>query len=155
MLRTLMMTAAAACAFGGAAVAQDANKAAQMAHQVREAHMTLYAANLGPMGAMAKGEMEFDGELAAALAGNIASLARLTEYNYWVEGSDSESLEDSRALPAAFNNLDDIKSDMAELAQKADALQAAAGQGKEAFVPAFQEVGKTCGGCHEEYREPE
>ncbi len=137
---------------GSAVVAQDQPTPAERAHQVRQAHMMLFAYNLGPLGAMAKGEMEWNGDLAATHAQNIASLASVDMSSYWVEGSDSELLEDSRALPAIWDNLDDVASKEEAVAKAATAAAQAAGEGQEAFAAAFADLGKSCGGCHEDYR---
>lgn len=145
----------AAVGLAGAAYAQDATQAAQRAHETRAHHMQLYAFNLGPLVGMARGDVVFDAEVAAAHAGNIAGLASLDQRGYWVEGSDSESLADSRALPAVWENMDDVMAKTASLAERAAAAEQAAAGGQEAFVAAFGAVGQACGACHEIYRAPE
>ena len=66
----------------------------------RKAHMQLYSFNLGTLGAMAKGEVEYDADAASAAAGNLAALAALSQRAYWVPGTSSDDLPDeSRALP--------------------------------------------------------
>ncbi len=117
--------------------------------------MALFAHNLGPLGAMAKGEMEYDADIATRNARNIASLASVDMSSYWVEGSDSFSMDESRALPAIWDNLDDVNKKREALVEAASAAADAAGQGREAFAPAFAQLGKACGGCHEDYRKPE
>lgn len=150
-----LLLAATMLGLAGAALAQDANEAAKRSHETREHHMRLNAFNIAPLGAMAKGEMPFDAELAAAHANNIAALSRLNKHGYWVEGSDSESLEDSRALPVIWENLEEVEAGFEELATAAEAAAAAAPEGQEAFAAAFGQVGAACGSCHEEYRAPE
>jgi cytochrome c556 len=138
-----------------ASSAQEGPSPAERAYEMREGHMKLYAYNLGPLGAMAKGEMEYDAALAQTHAGNIADYARVDLSSYWVEGSDSMSLEDSRALPAIWDNLQDVAAKQDALLQAAEAAEAAAPEGLDAFRTAFAEVGKSCGACHEDYREPQ
>ena len=152
--KTLLLTAAL-LGLAGAAFAQDADEAAVRAHEARVHHMQLNAFSLAPLGAMAQGEMPFDAELAAAKASNIAALARLDQTGYWVEGSDSESLEDSRALPVIWEDLAEVQGRFDELATAAEATAAAAAEGQEAFAAAFGELGGTCGSCHEDFREPQ
>lgn len=149
----------ATLAFGAAflalpAGAQDMSPA-ERAHALRMAHMSLYSGNLGPLVGMARGEIEYDAETAAMHAGNIASYAMVDLTPYWVEGSSSEELEDSRALPAIWENLEDVAAQQQDLAEAAQAAADAAPEGREAFVAAFQSVGEACGSCHEDYREPE
>jgi cytochrome c556 len=117
--------------------------------------MNLYVANLGPLVQMARGEIDYDAEMAELHAGNIAAYAQVDLTPLWVEGSSSEDLEDSRALPAIWDNLEDVASQQADLAEAADAAAGAAGDGQEAFVAAFRQVGEACGACHEDYREPD
>lgn len=136
------------------ALAQDMSPA-ERAHALRQAHMSLNSANLGPLVGMARGEVEYDAETAATRAGNIASYASVDLRPYFVEGSSSDDLEDSRALPAIWDNLDDVASKQIALAEAAQAAADAAPEGQEAFVQAFRAVGEACSSCHEDYRQPD
>ena len=117
--------------------------------------MSLYAANLGPLVGMARGEVEYDAEMAATRAGNIAAYSSVDIIPYFVEGSSSEDLEDSRALPSIWDNLEDVAAKQMALHEAAQAATDAAADGQEAFVAAFQQVGEACSSCHEDYREPD
>lgn len=152
MRLSLLATGLAALALP--AIAQDMSPA-ERGHALREAHMSLYSANLGPLVGMARGEIDYDAEMAATRAGNIASYAGADILPYFVEGSSSDDLEDSRALPAIWQDMEDFTSKQAELAEAAQAAAAAAPDGRDAFVAAFQRVGQACGDCHETYREPD
>lgn len=145
---------AAAAILAAPAIAQDASPA-ERAQQLRNGHMFLYGANIGPLSQMAKGEMEFDADAAALHASNIAAYASVDLTPLWVEGSSTEDLEDSRALPAIWDNLEDVQSKQDDLVQAAEKLASAAPEGQEAFGAAFREMGQACGSCHEDYREPE
>ena len=145
---------AVAAALALPAAAQDASPA-ERAHELREAHMQLYSANIGPLVEMARGERDYDADLAETLAGNIASYASADLGPLWVEGSSSFDLEDSRALPAIWDNLDDVAAKNDALAEAAQTAASAAPEGQEAFVAAFRSVGEACGSCHEDYREPD
>ena len=100
-LKAIFALAAAGTVAASALNAQDGPSPQERAYALREAHMSLFAHNIGPLGGMAKGEVEYDPDIAARNARNIANLASVDMTSYWVEGSDSESLPDSRALPAA------------------------------------------------------
>lgn len=152
MRLSLLATCVTALAFP--ALAQDMSPA-ERAHALRQAHMSLYSANLGPLVGMARGEIDYDAEMAAMRAGNIASYAGVDLRPYLVEGSSSDDLEDSRALPAIWQDVEDFASKQADLAEAAQAAAAAAPDGRDAFVAAFQGVGQACGDCHETYREPD
>ncbi len=152
-MRLAILVVGAAIA-GVPAVAQEMS-AAERAHQLRNSHMSLYSANLGPLVGMARGEVEYDAETAALHAGNIAAYAAVDLTPLWIEGSSSEELEDSRALPSIWENLEDVAAYQQSLEEAALAAAEAAPEGQEAFVAAFREVGQTCGGCHEDYRQPD
>lgn len=148
----------AVCLAGGVAAASTAiagGHAGNPAVKARKAHMQLYAFNLGTLGAMAKGEVEYDADAASAAAGNLASLAALSQRAYWVPGTSSDDLPDeSRALPAIWEEGSKAGEIGASFAEAAAALAAVAGDGKDAMAAAMGAVGKGCGDCHEGYRKP-
>ena len=125
------------------------------AQDARNAHMSLYGFNLGQLGPMAKGEVEYDADAAAAFAANIARLAGMDERAYWPEGTSSEDDPESRALPIIWNQMDEFMAISASLEADAEALQAAAANGIDAFRPAFGKMAANCGACHRTYRAPE
>lgn len=120
--------------------------------KARKAHMQLMAFELGPIGAMAKGEMDYDAEVAAAYAGNLAALASMDWTAYMVEGSDNGSMEGTRLLPAALSDMDGFFKAQNDLATAAAALAESAGNGVEALQAGLGPVGGACGACHKAYR---
>ena len=74
---------------------------------------------------------------------------------HWPAGSDSMSIEGTRALPAIWDNLPDVLDKWAALGTAAGQLQAVAGTGQEAIGPALGPVGGACKACHDDYRQPE
>ena len=122
--------------------------------KARQAHMTLYAHNIGIMGGMAKGAMDYNADLASVAATNLATLAGLNQMTYWPEGSDSENNANTAALPKAWANIDDIVKKSEDLAKAAMTLQAEAGNGLDALRAAIGPVGEACGACHKAYRKP-
>ena len=153
MMRLATLALAAVTA-SSPALAQDMSPTEQ-AHALRQAHMGLYAANLGPLVRMARGEVEYDPDVAALRAGNIAAYSSANIVPYFVEGSSSDDLEDSRALPEIWDNLDDVAAKQAALHEAAQGVVSAAGEGQEAFASAFGALGQACSNCHEDYRQPE
>ena len=152
MLRPILITA---CLVALPALAQEDEENLPIAVQAREGHMKAYALHLGALGAMAKGEMEYDAEMASAHASELAALAGLAQTGYWPEGTSSEDIEGSRALPAIWSDMDDFKSKMNGLHEAAMALEGAAGGGAEQLQAAFGGVGQACGACHKTYRAEE
>lgn len=123
--------------------------------KARKSHMQLYAHNLGILGAMAKGEVDYDAGAASAAANNIASLSTLDQRSYWVPGTSTAELgEETRALPAIWQEGSKAAEIGGQLAEAAAALAAVAGDGQAALGPAMGGVGKACGTCHENYQQP-
>ena len=73
---------------------------------------------------------------------------------YWEPGTDSESVEGSRALPALWENIPDAIEKGQTLAAAAATLAENAGtlEGIQANLGA---VGRVCGACHEAYQVPD
>lgn len=123
--------------------------------KARRAQMTLYSYNLAPLGAMAKGTIPYDADVATKAATNLASLAKLDQSRLWVEGSDQMSVDNTRALPDIWNNLDDVAAKATAMSAAADAMQVAAGTDLAALQAAMGDLGGACGACHKVYRAPE
>lgn len=143
----VLTLAAASVAFAGGHGGNPAVKA-------RKAHMQLYQHNLGILGNMAKGDMEYDAEAATAAANNLVALSGLSQRGYWAPGTSNADLGDeTRALPALWES----GSKAMEIGQAVNAaaveLAAVAGNGQEALGPAVGALGKQCGACHEDYRQ--
>lgn len=122
--------------------------------KARKAHMQLYAHNIGILAGMARGNTEYDADAAVAAASNLADLSHINEASYWVPGTDSESIDGTRALPALFENLDDVQAKIDQLNAASVALSETAGNGLEAVQAGLGPVGQVCGSCHDDYRVP-
>ncbi len=131
-----------------------ADKAIEAAVKARQSQMTLYAFNMGLLGAMAKGEVDYDATAASAAAGNLAALSRMDQSRLWPQGSDSEALglDTTKAAPAIWAAGSTVGEKGMAFGAAAMALEAAAGGGLDALRGAMGDVGKSCGGCHESYR---
>lgn len=122
--------------------------------KARKSQMQLYAFNLGVLGAMAKEEMPYDAAAASGAADNLAALATLSQAGYWLPGSDSDSVETSRALPAIWAPDSTAGEKGKDFVDAVLAMQSAAGTDLGALQAAMGAVGKSCGACHEDYRKP-
>ncbi|MDD9922217.1 MAG: cytochrome c [Boseongicola sp.] len=121
--------------------------------KARKAHMQLYAHNLGILGGMARGNMEYDADAAQAAASNMAALSSLNQRSYWAPGTSNAELGDeTKALPAIWEQGSTAGQIGGELAAASAALAEVAGNGLEALGPALGPVGATCGACHKAYR---
>ncbi|SEW08367.1 Cytochrome c556 [Cognatiyoonia koreensis] len=123
------------------------------AMNARNAHMQLYSFYLGPLSAMVKEEAPYDASVAGAAASNLAALAGMDQYGYWVEGSDA-SIEGSRAKAEIWTDGEGFAASQMALTEAAVALSSAAGTDLDALKAGFGNVGKACGACHEAYRAP-
>lgn len=120
--------------------------------KARQAQMQIYAFNIGILGAMAKGQSEYDADAAVLAATNIVNAASIHQPQAWMPGSDSSAVEGTRALPALWQNFPDVGAKSAELKAAAEAMQAAAGNGQQALGGAIGRLGAACGACHKAYR---
>ena len=120
--------------------------------KARQAHMQLYAANLGVLGGMARGNMDYDADAAQAAADNLAALAGMNQMFYWPPGSHAGAIEGSRALEAIWTD-GGIGEKGAAFGAAVMAMQTAAGGGLESLQGAIGPLGASCGGCHDGYRQ--
>ena len=146
--------ATAALALGAVSYADSIEGPFAGAIKARHGQMNLYALNMGVLGAMAKGEAEYDADAAAGAAANILALSQLDASAMWPAGSDNFSSDGTRALPAIWENFPDIAQKAADLTAAAEAMNGAAGESLEALQAAMPAMGAACGGCHRAYREP-
>lgn len=152
--RKLTVSVAAVAVVGTIAIA--GGHAGNPAVTARNAHMQLYSHNLGILGDMAKGEAEYNADLAQAAADNLAALATFNQMSYWVPGTSNAELGDeTRALPAGFDpaNLEDVIAKSTAMAEAALAMKEAAGS-LEGIQASIGGVGEACGACHKAYRAP-
>jgi cytochrome c556 len=136
-------------------VSAQAQDAVSAAIKARQAQMALYAFNLGQLGAMAKGAVDYDADAAKAAAGNLVKLTSLSGGAMWLPGSDDMSADKTRALPAIWENFPDVAAKSSAVAEAAVAMEAASGNGLDALRGAIGPLGGACGACHKAYRAPE
>lgn len=146
----LAIATAATLTVGAPALAQDAASAAVKA---RQSHMQLYAYNLGILGGMAKGAVEYDADAAQTAADNLATLATMNTYSYWLPGTAAGEIDGSKALAAIWEEGSDIGAKAGALGEAALAMKAAAGTDLAALQGAIGPLGASCGGCHKAYRQ--
>lgn len=145
--------AIAACAATAVFSGGHADKAAKAAVKARQATMTLYAFELGALGAMAKGDVEYNADAATAAAANLAKVTSMNQARLWLPGTSTAELGDATgALPALWESGSKAADIGKELAMAAVAMEAAAGEGLDSLRGAIGAVGKTCGACHDDYR---
>lgn len=143
-----------AAVVAGVALAQATPEEIAAAVEARQAHMKAYGAALGVLGKMAQGEVAYDAAAATEAATQLVTLSA-TDISAWFPvGSEAGNFPESEALPAIWENPEDVGAKAAALTAAAEALQAAAGTDLAALQGAIGPVGAACGACHELYRQP-
>lgn len=128
-----------------------ANEAAITA---RKSQFQLFAFNLGVLGSMAQGRIDYDAEAAQAAADHLYHLTRYNHLAMWPAESDNANAANTRALPAIWDNLEDFVTRYEALQTGAEAMQAAAGTDLAALQGALGGVAGACSACHDNYRAP-
>lgn len=120
----------------------------------RQAMFQTYSFNMGILGAMAKGKIEYNADLAAESAANLNAAVNFGQSAMWPEGSDNETPGNAktRALPAIWSNFPDVLEKSKALQQASETLVGEAGNGLDALQSAIGAVGDSCKGCHDDYR---
>ena len=153
-MKPVLFAALGLMASGAVATGALADGHLEKAVKARQGFMQVVAFNLGPLGAMAKGEMDYDAEAAATYAGNLQALANMNTGAMWPAGSDNAALgeDKTRALPAAWAADSKVGEKHQAWTEAMNGLADAAGNGLDSLKGAMGDAGKSCGGCHDDYR---
>ena len=151
--KTIALTAVALATSAGISLA--ASHGGNPAVKARQAHMSLYGFNLGVIGAMAKGEVEYnaDAAMAAAEQPGRADLDQPDEL--LAAGHDNGALgEETRALPAIWEAVPgrDGKG-QAVNGRSGRVWQPSPVTDRKRLAPALGAVGGACNECHKTYRQ--
>ncbi len=151
LTRVLVVAAAATVGLGVALADQPFSSELG----ARQGQFKLMAFNIGPLVGMAQGNIEYDAATAQLAADNIVALAALHQSRLWPEGSDNDSIDNTRALPSIWENTEDFSAKFDDLGNAARAMQEAAGTDLNALRAQLRTLGGACSACHESYRQPE
>ena len=151
MKKIVTVLAATAILSGGTVVAQEYKNQIK----ARQGTMWVIALNLGTLGAMAKGEAEYDAEAATTAAESIQAASNIHVPALFPEGSDGEMNEGSTAKASISQDIAGFSEKWAALGTAADKAVAEAGTGKNALGPVMGALGGACKSCHETYRIPQ
>ena len=122
--------------------------------KARQGEMQLRAFNVGPLFGMAKGKIDYNAELASKLAGNLKLMLDLDNGRAWAKGSANDNYEGkTTALPKIWTTYPEISDYGKKYVAAVNDLAAAAGNGADALKSKMGAVGKSCKGCHDEFRE--
>lgn len=118
--------------------------------EYRKAAMTVTARSMGPLSAMAKGDAPFNKEVAVRHAEVIATLSDLPLLA-GAYGPGTDKGASHKSDPKVWSEPEKFKAAYDKFTVAAKALPVAAGDLKTLQV-ALGELGKTCKGCHDDYR---
>ena len=130
--------------------AKDPN---EKAIKARQGEMQLRAFNAGPLFGMAKGDIEYDAEMAAMLANNLKLLLDVNMGRAWPTGSDNSFYDNTTAIPKIWETYPEIGEYGKRYKTAANELAAEAGNGLDALRFKVGPLGKSFKGCHDEFRE--
>jgi cytochrome c556 len=144
------MAVVVALTLGVAAGAVFAQAKPETLVKQRQAVMTLQGKYFGPLAAMAQGKAPYNADIVRRNAAFLDNLSRMP----W-DGFDPSTKEvKSAALPAIYEQPDKFKEAAARLENEVHKLYEVSRSGDEAAVKAqIGAVGKSCGGCHESFRQ--
>ena len=125
--------------------AEISEEQAEAAIKTRQGLLKVVGYYFGPLVGMARGQLEFDGELASSNAEKISQLVQMIPDVFKLD-----TREDS-----VWTNTNDFAQKATISSEAAMALSKAASEGKSSFLQALGAAGSSCKGCHEEYRKPQ
>jgi cytochrome c556 len=144
------LAAIVALALGVSAGAVFAQQKPEVLVKQRQAVMTLQGKYFGPMAGMAQGKIPFNADVVKRNSAFLDNLSRMA----W-DGFDPSTKDvKSAALPAIYEQQAKFKEAYTRLENEAHKLWEVAQRGDESAIKAqIGAVGKSCGGCHESFRE--
>lgn len=145
-----LLTAAVIGVSATIALAQEGPTSQQKA---RQGMMNIIVLNLGVLGRMAKGEVEFDAVEAQAAADTLVTVSQISQRNLWPEGSDNDASFTTEALAEIWEKPDEFRARWEDFGIAALGLQNAVAGGQAALGPAMGAAGKACGACHKPFRQ--
>lgn len=132
----------------GLSVQVAAETSAEDAKKYRVSIMTALKGHIGAASMTVRGLVDNNGQLAGHAAGLVSGTAEL--HNIFQEGS---AVDDSEALPAIWEQAEKFAAAIKKTQEATVAFQeAVAGGDGDAIGAAFRNMGKSCGGCHDDFR---
>lgn len=137
-------------------IAQDDKGPFHAEITARKSVMQVAKFNIGILGAMAKGKREYDGQLAANSAYNLHLAALMQNGAMWPKGSGVDNADlkiKTTAKPEIWANFPEVAKHHKAWTEASEKLSKVAGNGLDALRGAIGPVGKSCKGCHDDFRQ--
>lgn len=149
MKKKMVMAALVLAVGAGASFQASAQAKPEVLVKQRQAAMTLQGKYFGPIGAMVTGKMPYDAAVIARNAAYLEVLAKMPWDGFQASTADLKS----DAKPEIYKEMDKFKGNYEKFEDNAAKLAVAAKSGDQGAVKAaFGEVGKSCKGCHDDFR---
>lgn len=116
----------------------------------RQSAMTVVARSSGALNAMAKGDVPFNAEVAGRHASVLANLSELP-FAAGAFGPGTDKASPNKADPKVWSEPEKFKAAADKFIAATRALPAATSDAA-ALKVAMGDLGKTCKGCHDDYR---
>jgi cytochrome c556 len=119
----------------------------------RQGFMNLVSWEIGPLFGMAKGDMPYDAEAAKTHAARLKALYTYPFPSLFIEGTSKEDRPGkTRALPEIWKDQAKFDEAFKNIQAAIDALPDKVGVDQPTLAAAVSEIGKSCGGCHQDFR---
>ncbi|HEY6239755.1 MAG TPA: cytochrome c [Burkholderiales bacterium] len=152
MKKRLLLTGLALALGAGYTVAAFAQAKPEVMVKQRQAAMTLQGKYFGPMAGMAQGKVPYNADTVALNSSFLDALSRMP-WDGFAESTKDAGVK-TAALPAIWSEGAKFKEAQDNFQNAVQALVKVSRGGDEAAQKtAIGAVGKTCGGCHENFRQ--
>lgn len=153
MKKRLLLTGFALALAAGYTAAALAQAKPEVLVKQRQAAMTLQGKYFGPIAGMAQGKIPYNAEVISRNAAYLDALDKMPWDGFAESTKDIKDVK-TAALPAIWNEPAKFKEAQERLQHAVSALVAATKGGNEGAIKAAAgDVGKSCGGCHQNFRE--
>lgn len=148
--KNVLLACVAAFGISMAPVAVSHFNDKEMGQSYRQSWFAMIAMNFGPMASMLKGEIPWNDAQMATWGAELGNLAAMDGTRGFAPGSEKGT---TRAKPEIWKNMDDFSAKMTDFTDAAKNLAEVSGSGdKKAIAGAIAAAGKSCKGCHDEYK---
>jgi cytochrome c556 len=151
MSRTNILLIAVLLAMSSLASAELDQEQAERAVETRQSVLHLMAWNMAPLGAMARGRMDFDAERVETNAGRLVALTQMLSDAFAADTRNNQV--ETEALDVIWEQPEDFAVKVEASIEASKRLLDIAATGDEgAMREAIGNLGSTCGSCHDDFR---
>jgi len=135
------------------AISQSEPDKEDKAIAARQGFFKLVLWEAGPLFGMAKGDMDYNADVAKANAANLKALSQYPIRKLFLPGtSNADRPGKTRALPEIWKDSEGLAKAHREWINAIDGVVNAAGKGQSELALAVGLLGKSCGACHKPFR---